>query len=159
MTRALYETPENTREESKFCDDLAQRWGVTMRKLAPQYSIDRLCFRDGEDAVAALEVKCLNKPSSKCAHYGDSYMNVEKYLALQNFAAIGLPSIYAVRLSDGDFFYKVTTGEYCTVRLVGRSDRDDPLDIKPVVRLAWDKFKRISGPLERQLEAQHKESS
>jgi len=154
MARALYETPENMKEESRFCDDLAKIWDVTMQKLAPQYSIDRLCFRGGEDAVAALEVKCLNKPSSKCVHYGDSYLNVEKYLALQSFSAIGLASIYAVRLLDGDFFYRIIAGEHCTVRLVGRSDRDDPLDIKPVVRLSWDKFKRIEYRIERRQEQQ-----
>lgn len=148
MTRPLYETEENLREESMFCDDLAKIWDVTMKKLAPQYSIDRLCFREGEDAVAALEVKCLNKTSSKCAYYGDSYLNIEKYLALKEFAATGIPSIYAVRLIDGDFFYRVDVDERCAIRLVGRTDRDDSLDIKPVVRLPWERFKKICATQE-----------
>ncbi len=143
MQRPLYESADDREAEADFCDALALRWGVTMRKLPPQYGIDRLCFRGTEDAVCALEVKCLNKTSEKCEFYGDTYLNLEKYQCLRGFVMLGLPAVYAVRLMDGDFYHKVHTNEEYAIRFVGRSDRDDPLDVKPVVRLPWSSFKRI----------------
>ena len=142
--REIYETPESKAAEDLFCDDLASVWGLTMRRLAQQYPIDRLCFRDGEDAVGALEVKCLNKSSEKCAHYGDTYLNLEKYEALAAFDRLGLPSIYAIRLTDGDFACRIRSKHKLTVRLLGRTDRGDALDIKPVVRLMWNRFKQVN---------------
>ena len=141
--RPVYETEITKQAERDFCASLASAWRVRMVEMAAQYQIDRLVFREGQDAVAALEVKCLNKTSAKCAEYGDIYLNLEKYTALMIYAELGIPSIFAVRLIDGDYLYKINPDEQLAVRHTGRSDRGDILDIKPVVRLLWPRFQPI----------------
>ena len=143
QSRPTYETENTKNAEREFCATLASVWGVRMVEMAPQYQIDRLLFRGGADAVAALEVKCLNKTSAKCEQYGDIFLNLEKYTALMVYAGLGIPSIFAVRLIDGDYFCKLRPGDQFTVRHTGRTDRGDLLDIKPVVRLLWGGFKLI----------------
>ena len=141
--RPVYETEKTKQAEREFCASLASAWGVRMVEMAPQYQIDRLLFRAEEDAVAALEVKCLNKTSSKCAQYGDIFLNLEKYTAMMVYAGLGLPSIFAVRLIDGDYLCKFSPTDKFAVRHTGRTDRGDILDIKPVVRILWERFQPI----------------
>ena len=146
MNRPVYETGETKQAEREFCDSLAGVWGVTMAELPPQYQIDRLLFRSGKDAVAALEVKCLNKTSTTCAEWGDIFLNLEKYTALVSYAALGLPSFFAVRLIDGDYFCELRPTDVYAVRYTGRSDRGDALDIKPVIRILWEQFRLMPQP-------------
>jgi hypothetical protein len=141
--RPVYETDKTKKAEREFCDNLAGAWGVTMIEMAPQYHIDRLLFRGEPDAVAALEVKCLNKTSTKCAQYGDIFLNLEKHTAMMAYAGLGLPSIFAVRLIDGDFFCRLSHTDKLAVRHTGRTDRGDILDIKPVVRILWERFRPL----------------
>ena len=141
--RKAYETEDTKNAENEFCCSLSGIWGVEMVELAPQYQIDRLLFCQGVDAVAALEVKCLNKTSAKCAQYGDIFLNIEKYTALMVYVGLGVPSIFAVRLTDGDFYCDFTKDDKFTVRHTGRTDRGDILDIKPVVRVLWERFRPV----------------
>lgn len=145
MNRPTYETEENRAAEEAFAQDIAARWNVDMAATDKFYDIDRWMLRPQTDIVkGALEVKCLPQHSSEqYAAWKGAFLNIEKYVALRKYAALGLTSRYAVRLPDGDYFCRIRPGGVLNVKLIGRTDRGDPQDIKPAVKIPWMLFEPL----------------
>ncbi len=135
-------------KEQEFCDDLAAAWSspgnpLTMR-ITPTFDpVDRICFRAGDVAVCALEVKCFKNSAADYVRWGSVYMDVHKFQALLGYSNIGLIAIFAIRLSDGDYWCVIGDKLKPAITIKGRTDRGEPDDIQPCVHLLWSEFRLV----------------
>lgn len=141
MTRPKYENAAHRAREKTYCDCLAIRFKCEMVESPEYSSVDRLCYRDGQ-LVAAVEAKCLGHDAGKYKQWGGVLLALDKYQALQEYAAEGLKILLCIRLIDGDYYCVI--GDKIKIipqkKNMGRKDRNDLLDVHPVVRIAWPEF-------------------
>ena len=138
--RPLYETDEDRGREGSFIEELCIAWQCEARKLPMHYKLDFAMIRDGT-IKAFLETKVRNYTMD----YFDAYMlSMSKVLAAQEYSAFAdVPSLLAVRWSDGDGFIALNRLEDFNVGFGGRADRGDPQDIEPVVFIPIANFRRL----------------
>ena len=138
--RPLYETDEDRGREGSFIEELCIAWQCEARKLPMHYKLDFAMIRDGV-IKAFLEIKVRNYTMD----YFDTYMlSMSKVLAAREYSAFAdVPSLLAVRWSDGDGFIALNSMEDFDIGFGGRADRGDSQDMEPVVFIPIANFGRL----------------
>jgi len=138
--RPLYETKEDIGRERSFVEDVCTAWKCEAKKLPIHYKLDFALMRD--DIVRAfLETKVRNYARD----YFDTYMiSMAKVLSAREYSAFAdVPSLLAVRWSDGDGFIDLHSMKDFEIGFGGRADRNDSQDMEPVVFIPIENFRRL----------------
>jgi hypothetical protein len=138
--RPMYETEADRGKEGSFIGDLCAAWQCEARKLPIHYKLDFAMMRDGI-IKAFLETKVRTYERD----YFDTYMiSMAKVLAAREYSAFaGVPSLLAVRWSDGDGFIALNGMKDFEIGFGGRGDRGDPQDMEPIVFIPIENFREV----------------
>lgn len=137
--RPRYETEDSLKDEREFADYIATSWAMDLYKMPVSYNLDYMGFRD-DKAVGVLEIKNRN---FELGHYPTLFIALSKFLNAQNYMKMGLEFAVAVRLLNGDFFYKWDTSHKLDIKMGGRRQMRDPADFEPLIHIPFDYFEEI----------------
>lgn len=139
MTRPMYESPQDLRNEADIISALEPRMRCVFKKMPIKYGLDYVALRDGT-ALGFVEIKCRTNPMGKY----DTYMiSLHKMMTARSLMeTTNLPANLIVRWSDG-LVGKVSFGTDITVGFNGRYDRNDSEDVEPVALIPISSFELI----------------
>jgi hypothetical protein len=136
--RPLYESQSDLQNEFAVAALLAKRWSCEFRKLPIKYGVD-FAVCQGRDIVAFAEIKCRSYSYSQLDRLGGYMVSAHKWaVGLTLSRSFDVPLVLIVRLTDGIFWTKDTSGKLV---MGGRSDRGDEQDIEPCVLLPMSSFR------------------
>ncbi len=153
QTRPLYETDADRSREADVAKTFCEAHGLEAVKLGAKYGADFGVMR-GRHLLGALEIKVRNR------EYPEMMLALTKCQGLRELAAWGLmvravfamPSgIYAQPITcevvprQGGFHVEGNGYGAGWIGLGGRTDRDDPDDVEPVVYWQVASMKRVCG--------------
>jgi len=153
MNRPLYETPDDLRNESELISRAEEEWDCSLHKLDG--------FRDGVDFIALdragkgvcwVEVKCRRSVDwVQIDKWGGYLLSCHKYEnAIQKAESTYMPFVLLVSDKYGDArFCVIRERESFDVVLGGRTDRNDPKDIEPVILIPAERFFYLVDPFTR----------
>jgi hypothetical protein len=141
--RPLYETEHDLKLEQAIANRIEQGFAWKLRKLSRKYYLDFMAFsktaRWNEwKAVATIEVKRRNHPIHR---YATVILSLAKYLkGVEYHDKLGLDFYFIVQFDNGCFKYKYHNGDGSRLQITmgGRTDRNDPADIEPVIHIPVD---------------------
>ena len=140
MQRPIYETAQNTAREMAVAQRAAQAWNARAVKLKTAYAVDYALLRDGRTKAFA-ECKCRTYPMGALDAMGGFMLSLHKWAAMKALAwASGLPVLLVVECADGLWFHKPTDFSHDGIGYSGRTDRNDPQDVEPVILLRQQRF-------------------
>lgn len=134
----IYESSIDMANEDAVADAFARAWKCEVARNKPLYEIDRTLLRDGL-VVAWMEIKCRAKK------YPSVFLSLNKWLkGRQMVRETGKPFVAAYGLPDGIYYY-ITKGEDVKfdIKVTGRTDRSDPLDIQPAIEIPLSEMKKL----------------
>jgi hypothetical protein len=128
-----YETPEHRSRESDTVAIAAARLGLSAT-FAPRFQYWDCVFTDSTGAyVAIAEVKCRNVRSDRYPTY---LISARKYRRLRQYAHhYGLRAYLIVDWVDRIGLWDATDRPISETVMGGRTDRNDPHDIEPMVSI------------------------
>ena len=140
MDRPLYETSKDITNELRAIKRIVGDREIY--KLHPKYGPDFCVIKDGI-ITSWVEVKCRTFASTK---FDTTMIDVSK-MTKSFFLSekTGKPFILIVEWTDKIGYFVIKTLENIEIRLGGRKDRNDPLDIEPYyyIPVTWFKLKEI----------------
>lgn len=140
--RTQYENSESRYNETQFAKYIEERWKCQMIKMHYHHIIDFMLLRNGV-AKAWVEVKCLNREYEQ---YPNFILSLSKYMkGVEYHNVSGLPFIFAVRINDGDYFYKYDKSHVgLPIVFAGRTKQTrDKYDVEPIINIPKSYFKEI----------------
>ena len=137
--RPVYETEGDRSRESAVARKIETAFRCSMSKLQPRDRFDYACIR-GDDIVAFAEIKVRKNPM----HQYDTYMVSMTKIVHANMihSAVRLPCILFVQWLDALGYIPMNRCDV-SLRMGGRSDRNDPLDIEPVCHIDISRFRIV----------------
>lgn len=139
MGRPTYETSADIDAETEVALLVAERWKATAHKLKKFYSTDWALIRN-EVVMAFIEIKCRNNPRDK---YPTLILSLDKVISMKNLASVsGKPVFLVVKYTDAICYTQNLRPE--SIRLGGRTDRNDAQDIEPVIHIPVRNFKTLA---------------
>lgn len=153
MSRPLYESELDRKNETEVATALERAWGCTVRKLKTACELDYSVERDGR-VVAVMEIKCRNYSFEKIERFGGLMLSAHKWQAAKRWREThNIAFILALGLPDGIYRMSIASDPWPTdldLVTTGRTDRDDPQDIEPCVLIPMDWFVRLQTLSSRQ---------
>jgi len=145
MTRALFETVHDRKNEQEVADVMAKHWQVTMKKLPMSQRLDYAMMQGGT-VVALCEIKCRK---FKWGEFPDVMLSASKVkFANEMFKAFAVKTLFIV--SDRENVIKFTPIHEATFSITfgGRtaSPRDNQ-DSELIVNIPNDCFETITNDL------------
>jgi len=146
VSRSLYETQKDQLAEARVAKRVAAKWDCRPIKLRPLYVIDYAMLRDGK-CHAFVEIKCRSYSMRQMDDMGGFMLSLDKWRAgIDLSRCSGAAFILVVSTPDVDavggiYWYSGT--EHDGLSFGGRTDRDDPQDVEPVVLLKAARFKKL----------------
>lgn len=141
MSRSLYETQKDQLAEARVAKRVAAKWDCRPIKLRPLYVIDYAMLRDGK-CHAFVEIKCRSYSMRQMDDMGGFMLSLDKWCKGNELAKAGGTSfVIVVDAVGGIYWYSGT--EHDGLSFGGRTDRDDPQDVEPVVLLKAARFKKL----------------
>jgi len=135
--RQWHESESDLLNEQGVAIAISRAWRVIPVKLPVEFRVDYALFR-GEDIKAWAEVKCRRVERQKYPTY---IVSLAKVKAGQRLAlAHGVPFLLVVQWADATGWVIPTLDD---VRVGGRRDRGESLDIEPMVHIPISSFKRL----------------
>jgi hypothetical protein len=139
MTRPFYETSADRGHESRITGRISQKFKCTFEKLPIKMGMDYAAVRNGK-AVAFLEIKRRNVSSCMYPTY---MISVHKLMMAKSLSELtALPCYLFVEWTDRTGFIKLPPPNM-TIRIGGRSDRNDADDIEPVSHFPIGDFRSL----------------
>ena len=139
MTRPLYESKSDLAVERSLAARIQNNFSWSLKKLSRRYELDFIAFA-GKKAVAFIEVKRRHNPVH---HYETIILSLAKYIkGAQYQKTTGLKFLFIVEFDDGCFqyTYNENDGKDFKITMGGRTDRNDPEDIEPVIHIPVSKM-------------------
>lgn len=138
MSRPVYESQSDLDNEVEVLTRLKGR-GWSFIKLPKSYHMDYLAFREGKP-FSFIEIKTRTFPKNQ---FDTSFINLDKLIKAKELSsALELGTWLFVQWTDQIGCINLNTCEY-EIRLGGRTDRNDPADIGPVIHIKVDDFKEL----------------
>lgn len=142
MTRPLYESAGDLKNERQVATLLCSLWGMDAHKLPRTYSLDyAMTSRSNtKKVVAFVEIKCRQVPSWQ---YDTLLISMAKVLRGKAIAReTNIPTMLIVRWNDmvGGIDFKDIDSE---ISLGGRTDRGDQQDVEPVYLIPIERFRKM----------------
>lgn len=139
--RPTYETEGDKNREAKVIDSLCAVWECNATKLPKFYKQDWALTSVGGTVRALVEVKCRTHPRER---YPTLILSLEKWLALAMLSEhTNAKGILAVQFSDGIFWMVAKPQPQWRIAIGGRTDRNDPDDVEPVVHIPTNSLKPL----------------
>jgi len=140
VVRPLYETGDDRTRETTFVEKLCVAWHCDARKLPMHYRLDFAMLRDGI-IRAFLEIKVRKYTKD---YFGTYMVSMAKVLAAREYSGFaGVPSLLAVRWTDGAGFIALSDLKSFELGFGGREDRGDSQDMEPVVFIPTGDFRDL----------------
>jgi hypothetical protein len=141
MNRPLYETNKDRLAEARVAKRVADTWSCRPVKLRPTYVVDYALLQ-GDVCKAFMEIKCRNYSMKQMDDMGGFMLSLDKWCKGNELAKAGGTSfVIVVDAVGGIYWYSGT--EHDGLSFGGRTDRDDPQDVEPVVLLKAARFKKL----------------
>jgi hypothetical protein len=135
VKRPTYENDATLKAERDLIDRVSERWNFTAHKNPKSYRVDFSLTRQ-DKIVAFAEAKCRQFPSSRYPTY---LLSLAKYMAMCEIARMtDTKAFLLVQWTDriGFVFFPCPF----ELEMGGRTDRNDPDDIEPVVLIDLKEF-------------------
>ena len=142
MTRPLYETNADLRNERSVAAWLGDLWRAYPQKLPKSYAIDFGMVRQKEVA-AWVEVKCRDNPMGQYPTLAISLKKITTGLELSEWTT--KPFLLVVRWTDATAYMHVSTRDQFTVEIGGRKDRGDWQDMEPMAHFPTESFQLLGA--------------
>ena len=146
MSRSLYETQKDKLAEARVAKRVAAKWDCRPIKLRPLYVIDYAMLRDGK-CHAFVEIKCRSYSMKQMDDMGGFMLSLDKWRAgIDLSRCSGAAFILVVSTPDAVWWRRIEAGkpdDHDGVAFGGRTDRDDPHDVEPVVLLRYTRFRKL----------------
>ena len=146
MNRPLYETDEDKAREKAVARRVARHFGVEVKPTMKLAVADHWLFKAGR-VFSLLEVKCRPKYSWDNLESMQTYILSERKWRDLVEACDGLQLALALAVCDGWDEVRVATWRSpwpsFDVKVGGRRDRDDALDVESVVHIPVEEFTHI----------------
>lgn len=140
MSRPLYETQADLRNEAAVIKILSQKWRVNFHKLPIKYHLDYAATRNGK-VVAYVEVKVRKYRMDQIDKWGGYMLSVGKLQTAKQLCEISNTSFcLAVQCVDGLYWITIKDFSQFPVVITGRADRGDAQDVEPCVLIPAEKF-------------------
>lgn len=136
--RPIYENAASLTAEDGVIRALCGAWRCEAKKLPRSYGLDYLLLRGGL-AQAACEVKVRGR------RYDTLFLSLHKVAATLQFSHVSLPSFLVVAWPDGLYWRELSFDAGAYLGFGGRTDRNDPADLEPVVHWPASSFRRIEA--------------
>ena len=134
--RPLYETDKDFDNEKRIKRQIEQKKEWKLTKLPKRYYLDFFAFTPQfGQLTAVLEVKRRHNTHDK---YPDVILSLAKYIkGIEYGDALSVDFLFAVQFNDGLYIHNGThaTLRHLQITFGGRTDRNDPEDIEPVVHI------------------------
>lgn len=141
MSRPLYETNKDRLAEARVAKRVADKWSCKPVKLRPTYVVDYALLQ-GDVCKAFMEIKCRNYSMQQMYDMGGFMLSLDKWCKGNELAKAGGTSfVIVVDAVGGIYWYSGT--DHDGLSFGGRTDRDDPQDVEPVVLLKAARFKKL----------------
>jgi len=137
--RPIYETQDDRDREALVAKKVGDAFNCSMGKLQPRDAFDFAAMR-GDKIVGFVEIKVRANPMGQYSTYMISMTKLATAHAI--FAATKTPCILAVQWTDALGYIDMNAVDV-TLKMGGRSDRNDPRDIEPVCHIDIAAFKLI----------------
>ncbi|QDP55600.1 MAG: hypothetical protein Tp152DCM223801_16 [Prokaryotic dsDNA virus sp.] len=139
--RETYENKNSLEKENAFSQKIEGFWGCKLQKMHKHHIIDYMVVNN-KAAVAWLEVKCLNRTYKQYPHFILSYSKYMK--GVEYYRTSRLPFLFAVRLYDGDYYYRYDKTDNYKIIWGGRTKNTrDEFDVEPIIQIPITEFKEI----------------
>lgn len=136
--RPKYETAEDLENESRFVRYIEQRGTRVVKLNAMQYHID-FAIANGNYLKAFVEYKRRQVESTA---YPDIILALSKYLKLIELSKLMWTAFY-VEFNDKLMYYKIDAADQLQIKMAGRRDRGDSLDVEPCVHIPAGSFRDV----------------
>lgn len=140
--RPVYESTETLEAEARLAKRCSDEWRVRMVKLPFSYQIDFAIDKEHQPVKAWAEVKCRNCPRDAHASYIISLLKWDALMRAQELT--DLPSYIVFGWTCGAAGWIRADRLDRRITISGRTDRNDPADIEPVLWIGRDQFKPLS---------------
>lgn len=138
--RPTYETQEDRERQTSTIAVIERRWNCVATALKAMSPIDYALCR-GREIRAWAEVKVRTNPAGK---YPDYMLSLHKWQdGIRQSEFTGLPFFLVVGFTDGVRFVRGYKDLQVKYAIGGRTDRNDPADIEPVVLIDMRHFTLI----------------
>lgn len=134
--RPTYECDGDRRSEERVIKHVAERRGLSYKKLPPKYAVDFALLKDAE-VKSWAEIKCRTVTREKYPTY---MLSLDKYMSMLRLARVtGLLTELMVLWTDSLGILDITVAT-TTVSIGGRTDRNDAQDTEPVALIPIEQF-------------------
>ena len=143
----IYENATSLQREALVAEAVAHVWPLKLIKLPKLAAADFIALKDGR-ARSLIEIKAR---TTKLDQYPTLMLSMSKAVALKTVTReTGLPSIIVTTLTDRHsnecfwYWHKLTDlplGESYRIEVGGRTDRNDAMDVEPVIMIPYTDFK------------------
>jgi hypothetical protein len=140
--RPNYETQADRNREFVAKRQLGDIFGpcMTVVKLHKHYIIDFVVL-DNKKIVAVCEFKTAKYSIGK---YPTFMMSLNKWnKGLEYFNLHNVPFYILAKYTEGFYLHEYSPSVKYWIELGGRRDRDDPLDIEPIIRVKTEDFRYL----------------
>lgn len=135
--RPIYETQRDRDNENEAKLKIEAAGKCKLQKLPIAYNADWVALRENK-IVAVVEYKRRTFARNK---FTTIFIGLDKWMNSKRLAEeIGVPFILFIEWTDGLYYHEVGTAPV-TYGIGGRTDRNDPQDIGPVVHIPITAFK------------------
>lgn len=143
MTRPIYETDQSREAEARIAKTFAAFKSLHLVKLKFAYAVDYMLM--GDTPKAFMEVKERHYDMDTLDRWGGFMLSLHKWSIGNQYAKdAGIHFVVVVKTTDG-IWYHVSKGEIDGVSYGGRTDRNDPDDMEPVILLKKNRFTPLTG--------------
>jgi len=136
------ETPEDLKNEQLFADKMKALRGWNLGKLSEvKYIVDFAIYDEFNNVHGFIEFKRRKCDSNK---YEEVFCAINKWLKLKELSKYGAASFY-VQYNDKLLYLDVWTNNETEYELkwAGRTDRDNPVDMEPLLLLTLSDFTEV----------------
>ncbi len=145
MSRPMYETQADLRNEAAVIEILSQKWRVNFHKLPIKYHLDYAATRNGK-VVAYVEVKVRKYTMERIGQMGGYMLSVGKLQTAKQLCEISSAAFcLAVQCTDGLHWIAIKDFTEFPVAITGRTDRGDSQDVEPCVLIPAGRFTSLVG--------------
>ena len=148
MSRPKYVTKADEENEEKIIGQFKDyiltfkpRLLLNHHKLPDKYEIDyAITYKDMKHVYAFVEVKRRNVDKDT---YPWLILSLNKYYAMQRCVGMGIKAFLVFEFNDGTFFIDMNEFESPRITIHGRTDRNDPDDIEPVICIPKEDWRAV----------------
>ncbi len=141
MSRPTYETQQDSDRERLVVEAMASAWSLNPIKLPKFYKQDWALSKMDRTVKAVVEVKCRSHPKHT---YDTLILSLDKWQALAMLSErTSIKGLLGVRYTDGIFWVVAQHQPDWRITIGGRTDRNDPDDVEPVIHIPSSSLKPL----------------